>query len=76
LEGQGREVTAAKRGVDYAPKVFSERPEAGQRGIEYRQLELAMDRLLDSGKIMLGAPEGRHKKKKLMLARGLSRAQP
>ena len=66
FEGQGREVTAVKRGLDFAPKVFSERPEAGQRGIDYKQLELAMERLLDCGKIVLGAPEGRHKKKKLM----------
>jgi RecA-family ATPase len=76
FEGQGRELTAAKRGLDFAPKVFSERPEAGQRGIGYKQLESAMERLLDCGKIVLGAPDGRHKKRKLMLASWLNSVQP
>jgi RecA-family ATPase len=76
FERQGREITAAKRGIDFAPKIFSERPEAGQRGIGYKQLELAMERLLDCGKVVLGAPEGRYKKRKLMLAPWLSSAQP
>jgi RecA-family ATPase len=59
FEQQGRRVTERKRGSEYAPKVFSERPEAGQRGIGYSQLERAMTRLIDCGKIVLSSPEGR-----------------
>ena len=68
FEQQGRTVSATKRAMDYAPKVFSEHPEAGPAVVSYKEFELAMERLLKDVKIVVVEPAGRQKRPHLRCA--------
>jgi hypothetical protein len=54
----GRVVTPGKTSADYAPKVFARSPEAREAKIGVRQLEAAMERLIDRARIVIEREPG------------------